>query len=221
MQAIAKVVQPAERIRKHCDLLESVTRETLPLSVTGVILSGGKSSRMGRCKAFLPFAGTTFVEHRLKLMRELFAEVLIVANEPEAYRQLSVDVVKDILPERGPLVGILSALLVAQHEHVFVIACDMPLVDNRLMRRMAQQRHDNDVLVLEHDHGIEPLLGLYSKRCIQPLEESIFAGNLKAMDFLTGVNAATFKYDQPSAGAPAFFNVNTPSEYSAILAPDP
>jgi molybdenum cofactor guanylyltransferase len=112
-------------------------------------------------------------------MSELFSEVVLVANDPESYSQLSVDVVKDIIPNRGPLVGILSALLVSQYDHVFIIACDMPLVDNKLMRSMAQQRHDTDVLVLAHEEGIEPLLGIYSKRCIQPLEESIFAGTLK------------------------------------------
>jgi molybdopterin-guanine dinucleotide biosynthesis protein A len=219
-QAVSKHAGGQVLSRHHSHLIETRSRETLPLPVTGVILCGGKSSRMGTAKAFLPYAGSTFVEHRLNMMRELFAEVLIVANDPDAYWSLSVDVVKDILPDRGPLVGILSALLVCQHEHVFAVACDMPLVDNRLMRQMSQSRHDTDVLVLEHQDGIEPLLGLYSKRCIKPMEEAIFAGNLKTMDFLAGVSARTFKFEEPASQMPAYFNVNTPQEYTAILSAD-
>jgi molybdenum cofactor guanylyltransferase len=209
-----------EIVRKHDALRETLTREALPLPLTGAILCGGRSSRMGRPKAFLPYAGKTIIEHRFAQMSELFSEVVLVANDPESYSQLSVDIVKDIIPHRGPLVGILSALLVSQYEHVFIIACDMPLVDNKLMRSMAQQRHDTDVLVLSHEEGIEPLLGIYSKRCIQPLEESIFAGTLKAMDFLSGVSAKLFPYNEQDAGAgtlPSYFNVNTPQDYSRLL----
>ena len=206
--------------RGHESLLETLTRETLPLPVTGAVLCGGRSSRMGRPKQFLPYGGRTIIEHRFAQMKELFAEVVLVANEPDAYSHLSVDVVKDIIPNRGPLVGILSALLVSRFEHTFVIACDMPLVDNKLMRAMAQQRHGTDVLVLSHEGGLEPLLGLYSKRCIQSLEESIFAGSLKATDFLKDINAKLFQY-RPSAsetnGLPPYFNVNTPQDYSTLL----
>lgn len=208
-----------ELVRTHDDLRETRTRETLPLPVTGAILCGGRSSRMGRSKAFLPYDGRTMIEHRYAQMQELFAEVVIVANDPDAFSHLCVDVVKDIIPNRGPLVGILSSLLVSQYEHTFIIACDMPLVENKLIRSICQERHDTDVLVLSHDEGVEPLLGVYSKRCIQPLEESIFEGNLKTMDFLEGINAKLFQQrdTQTSSGLPQFFNVNTPQDYSKLL----
>lgn len=206
-----------ESLRRHADLVESASRETLPLPVTAAILCGGKSSRMGRPKAFLPFDGKTMIERRYEMMQELFAEVVLVANDPESFSHITDDVVKDIIPNRGPLVGILSALLVSDYDHTFVIACDMPLVDNKLIREMAQQRHNSDVLVLSHDEGVEPLLGIYSKRCIEPLEESIFAGTLKAVDFLTGINAKLFPYQDASPQLPAYFNVNTPQDYSRLL----
>lgn len=209
-----------EVVRTHDHLHESASRETLPLPMTAAILCGGKSSRMGRSKSFLPFAGKTMIEHRFNSLKHLFAQVVIVANDPEAYSQVSTDVVKDIIPNRGPLVGILSALLISEYEHTFVIACDMPLVDNKLIRTMAQERHGTDVLVLSHDEGLEPLCGIYSKRCVEPLEESIFDGTLKAMDFLAQVNAKLFPYaDQQGTGEslPPYFNVNTPQDYSELL----
>ncbi len=188
------------------------------LPVTALILCGGKSSRMGRPKAFLPFAGQTIVEHLVAMCRELFNEVFLVANEPEKYSHLTVDVVKDVLPHRGPLGGILSGLLVATNSHAFVIACDMPLVQPRLLKRMAEARDGNDVLVLSHDGFIEPLLGLYSKECIKPLEESLFGGRLKTQDFLLGLNATTFEYRREKGEAlPSYYNVNTPQDYCDVL----
>lgn len=202
---------------KH--LIESQTREALPLPLTALVLCGGRSRRMGRPKAFLPYEGTTMVEHILSTMKDLFAEVLVVANEAESYEDFEVDVVKDILPHRGPLGGILSGLLVAAHEYSFVIACDMPLVDRRLVREMTSSRHGNDVVVLRHKNGIEPLLGVYSKNCIKPLEESLFEGNLSVQDFLCGLKAQTFVCPDPSNEdeLPPYFNVNTPQDYSRII----
>jgi molybdopterin-guanine dinucleotide biosynthesis protein A len=175
---------------------------------------------MGRPKAFLPYGGTTIIEHIVSNMRDLFSEVFVVANEAEAYEDLEVDVIKDILPHRGPLGGILSGLLVASHQYSFVIACDMPLVDLKLIREMTSVRHGKDVVVLAHKHGIEPLLGVYSKNCIKPLEESLFEGNLSVQGFLVGLKAQTYMcpFEPGSADAlPPFFNVNTPQDYSRVI----
>lgn len=201
-------------------IVESATRETLPLPMTAAVLCGGKSSRMGRAKAFLPYGGKTLIEHRLATIKDLFAEVVMVANEPESYSQLRVNVVKDIIPNRGPLVAILSALLVSQYEHTFVIACDMPLIDNRLIREMCQRRAGTDVLVLSHEDGIEPLLGIYSKRCVESLEQALFDDNLGTHDFLTGINASLFPLDpirHCRSALPAYFNVDTPQDYSKLI----
>ena len=110
--------------------------------------------------------------------------------------------------------------LIIRNEHIFVIACDLPLVNNRLIRQMCQRRSGTDVLVLSHDEGIEPLLGIYSKRCIEPLEQAIFEENLETQDFLDGINAQLFPlesvHDSKSA-LPAYFNVNTPQDYSKLI----
>ncbi|HEY9868914.1 MAG TPA: molybdenum cofactor guanylyltransferase [Candidatus Obscuribacterales bacterium] len=205
---------------KHPAVIETEGRETLPLPVTGLILCGGRSKRMGRPKAFLPFAGRTIIEHLIDTTREIFSEVFLVANEPDQYSHLTVDVVKDILPYRGPLGGILSGLLVSANPFAFVIACDMPLVTRKLLRQMATHRHDADVVVLSHAGSIEPLLGVYSKNCIKPLEESLFSGVLKVQDFLSGLKAKLYEYtpERPEGDdLPPFFNINTPQDYSAVL----
>ncbi|MBS2006161.1 MAG: molybdenum cofactor guanylyltransferase [Cyanobacteria bacterium SZAS TMP-1] len=205
--------------KKTSMVIETDTRETLPLPVTALVLCGGKSKRMGRPKAFLPYNGTTMINHILTVVADLFSETFIVANEPESYEDLEVDVVKDILPYRGPLGGILSGLLVSQYSHAFVIACDMPLVSAKLVRDLVLQRHQHDVIVAAHEDGIEPLLGVYSKNCIKPLEESLFNGDLSLKDFLSGLNSSTYQIDEAAVDAslPAYFNVNTPQDYSRLI----
>src|SRR5277367_3005152 len=190
--------------------------EQLPLSC--LILCGGKSVRMGRTKAFLPYAGTTMIEHLLQTARATFDEVLLIANEPAMYADLGVDVIKDILPHRGPLGGILSGLLVAANNHCFVLPCDTPLVDSALLRAMSRRCYQSDVYVLAHKTGIEPLIGVYSKSCIKPLEEALFAGDPVLHDFVSGLNAELFDYDtnlghRKLNGLPAYFSVDTPQEY--------
>lgn len=223
--SITVAEEPYEPARHRVSgILDSVEREPLPLPVTGLILCGGRSKRMGRPKAFLPYNGTTIVEHLLATTRDIFGEVYLVTNDPDSFAHVSDDVVKDILPYRGPLGGILSGLLVASYQHAFVIACDMPLISLKLLRQMAAARHDTDVLVLSHREGIEPLLGIYSKNCIKPLEETLFAGHLKVQDFLIGLRAKTFEYPgelRSDLELPPYFNVNTPQDYSAVLTKAP
>lgn len=201
-------------------MFATAAREPLPLPLTGLILCGGRSRRMGRPKAFLPFAGRTIIEHLIETVRDLFDELFLVSNEPDSVSHLGVDVIKDILPYRGPLGGILSGLLVSGNPYAFVIACDMPLITRKLIRHLAAQRHDADVVVLAHKEGIEPLLGVYSKECVKALEDSFFSGKLKVQDFLEGLRAKICVYpeDELSEGQlPDFFNVNTPYDYSEVL----
>lgn len=159
------------------------------------------------------------VAHVVNTVKDLFNETFVVVNDPEMFENLEVDTIKDILPNRGPLGGILSGLLVARNDYAFVIACDMPLVDRKLIREMTLRRHGQDVVVLSHSRGVEPLLGVYSKNCIKPLEESLFAGNLSLQDFLAGLKATTYEFEHSADEEvlPPFFNINTPQDYSRLL----
>lgn len=191
------------------------TRTKLPF--TGIILCGGKSSRMGRQKAFLPFGGSTLLEHRLRLMKSLFAEVILVTDKPDAVSHLSASVVKDILPNRGPLVGLLSGLLVASRERAFVCPCDMPLLSESLIRRICGAGRSQELTLLSHDKGVEPLVGVYSKSCINALEEAIFLGVHKSIDFVRSIQTNSYQLDEGTGQElPPYFNVDTPSDYGLL-----
>src|SRR5271170_2975223 len=77
--------------RKLAGVIETTAREPLPLPVTGLILCGGRSKRMGRPKAFLPFAGSTILEHLLATTRDIFNEVYLVTNDPDSFAHISDD----------------------------------------------------------------------------------------------------------------------------------
>jgi len=192
-----------------------------PWPMTALILCGGKSTRMGRPKAFLPYRGTLMITHMVGLVRQLFSEVLLVTNEPELFDGLEIDTVKDIIPHRGPLGGILSGLLIASHNHSFVIACDMPFIDTKLITELVRKGHKSDMLVLMHEKGIEPLIGVYSKSCINALEESLFSGKTNLSDFASGLNAQVlFCSDLSSKDKnllPPYFDIDTPQDYTAAI----
>lgn len=121
------------------------------MAFNGFDLCGGKSTRMGRPKEFLPYQGTSMISHMIDTMRGLFTEVLLVTNEPELFDGFEIDIVKDILPHRGPVGGILSGLLIANNHHSFVVACDMPFINRQIIECMVKQHEGSDVLVLKHD----------------------------------------------------------------------
>jgi molybdenum cofactor guanylyltransferase len=196
-------------------------QESSPQPLTALILCGGKSLRMGRPKAFLPYKGTTMIAHIIDTVQDIFSEVFLVTNEPQWFEDLGVDIVKDILPHRGPLGGILSGLLVASNQYSFVLACDMPFIDKKLIGEMLCHQQDSDVLVLAHENGIEPLIGIYSKSCIKPMEESLFTKDPTLHDFVSGLNAKTFFYNdskhRASQDIPPYFNIDTPQDYTRAV----
>src|SRR4030043_189952 len=97
--------------------------------MTGIILSGGRSTRMGKNKAFLRVGGEHLIDRTVRLFRAVFREVIIVTASPLDYLDQETVIVTDILPERGALGGIYTGLFYAAHQQAFVAACDTPFLD--------------------------------------------------------------------------------------------
>src|SRR5581483_10211476 len=98
--------------------------------VAGVIVAGGRSSRMGgRDKAFAAVGGQPIAVRTVRLFQDLFPQVVVATNRPERFAGLGVETVADNYPGCGPLAGIQAALVASRHPHVFVAACDMPGLD--------------------------------------------------------------------------------------------
>lgn len=184
--------------------------------VTGVILAGGKSSRMGSDKALLPYCGGRFIEAIIRQLSELFIEVLVVTNSPEQYSFLPCRKVADIFPGFGVLAGLHSGLYHSNSEHVFAVACDMPYLNSALIRRLVSLRWSNDVVIPESGKGVEPLHALYSRRCLEPMTAAMAGGARRIISFFPEVRVRTFSRSDVAMFDPAydsFRNINTPAEY--------
>lgn len=183
--------------------------------MVGVILVGGKSRRYGRNKALELFQGERLIDRRVRKIRALFPEVLVITNEPELYLHLDVTVVRDVIPRQGPLGGIYTGLLFAQGENVFITACDMPFVRPALIRRMVQLAGDYDVVVPQKKEGLEPLHAIYSPRCLPHTKKMLDRGELQVISFFPAVEVYRISSEEIGQLDPkglSFFNINTPDD---------
>ncbi|MBI5575598.1 MAG: formate dehydrogenase accessory sulfurtransferase FdhD [Deltaproteobacteria bacterium] len=184
--------------------------------VTGVILAGGASSRMGSNKALLPYQGGRFVEAIHRQMASLFRNVLIVTNTPQLFDFLPCPKVKDLIPGMGALSGIHSGLFHSQDPRVFVAACDMPNLNPGLIRHLASLADENDVVVPEGTKGLEPLHAVYGKSALPAIEDALHAGKGRVVSFFDKVKVRKVSAGEVSRLDPdfrSFRNINTPEEY--------
>jgi len=187
--------------------------------VTGVILAGGRSSRMGSNKALLPYRGGLFIEAIHRQLSALFPEVLLITNTPEQYDFLPCRTAGDIFPDMGALAGLQSGLHHSETGHIFAVACDMPYLDDRLIRYLVGQRHRGDVIIPEGECGLEPLHAVYAKGCLPRMEASLLANRRRIVSFFDAVRVVTVERSITSAFDPDlrfFSNINTPDDYYTL-----
>jgi molybdopterin-guanine dinucleotide biosynthesis protein A len=193
---------------------------------TGIILAGGENTRMPVLKGFIEVEGRKIIERNLRILKDLFKEVFIVTNQPEAYAYLGVPMLGDIYNTRGPMTGIVTALLNSSHRWVFISACDMPFVSKALIEYMSLKRNHCEAVVPESltsgrkKKGVEPLFSFYSKNLLGPMEKAVLEGNKSLRDFLASKrvkyipSGETMKVDPK---AQSFINLNTPEDIDLHL----
>jgi len=140
--------------------------------ITGIILSGGKSTRMGENKSFLTIGDKTVIERVIDMMKELFPRVILITNEPELYEKFRIDVFTDVYTYKGPLAGIHSGLIHSETEKNFVISCDMPLVSPGIIDFIINFKSDRPIKIAKADGFVQQLAGYYEKSCLSEIENS-------------------------------------------------
>ncbi len=183
--------------------------------VTVAIMAGGKSSRMGTDKAFVPFQGRPMIEIVIERVAGLGAETILITNKPAEYAHLGLPMFSDVLPDHGPLGGIYTAVLRAQRPYVLVVACDMPWLNPALLTYQLNLRHTADIIVPQWDKFPEPLHAVYSKACLPAIEANLQAQQLKITAFFGRVSVRFVKREEiekVDVNGRSFANVNTPDE---------
>jgi molybdopterin-guanine dinucleotide biosynthesis protein A len=189
--------------------------------VTGAVLTGGKSSRMGTDKALLILEERTLLERSVEKLRQSFAEVVVIGNGKVWYR-LPYTGVREFADEYsgcGPLGGIHAALKHAGTERVFVTACDLPFWEKELAELMIEESSGYEAAVPCIGCYFEPLLAVYTKACLPAIEENLNKGNFKVSDLYPQLRVNFVKrdlLDRVCCPETAFCNINTFEEYGKL-----
>jgi molybdopterin-guanine dinucleotide biosynthesis protein A len=184
--------------------------------VTGVILAGGQSSRMGSNKALLPYRGGRFIESIQRQLTGMFEELLLVTNTPEQYSFLGCRMVPDLYPGMGALAGLHAGLYHSRTPHIFAVACDMPYLNESLIRALLARRHQADVVIPESGQGLEPLHAVYGRGCLPAMEQALLSGRRRIISFFPHTRVHTFASDHVATidrTFSSFSNINTPADY--------
>ena len=182
----------------------------------GLILAGGRSRRMGRCKALLQVGDTTMLE-RIARQMEIFSGCWLSTNDPTLGALFSGEVVADVFTGKGPLAGIHAALRKTSGPYLFCVACDMPFFSRQVIAPMLEAFPNGaDALVCQDSTGrIHPLCGIYAKTALPALTRCLQSGELRAKSLLEQVNCAYFQ----TAGHfsdQILWNMNTPEAYNSL-----
>jgi molybdopterin-guanine dinucleotide biosynthesis protein A len=197
--------------------------------ITGVLLAGGKSRRMGEDKRYLVVGEQTLLERGLAVLRSIFQEVLVVIAQDSPVLDVDARVVRDLVPDCGSLGGLFTGLTEATTPYIFVVACDMPFLDQAVISQFTSRRSSTDIAMAKLAGRLHPMHALYSKRCLPVIEQMVLARQLKiqeivSCEFLLAqyVTEADLVGIDPSGRS--FLNVNTPADLEvarSLLAQSP
>ena len=185
-------------------------------AISGIILAGGKSRRMGRDKAFLELGTKPLIRIVLEAIHTVVHEVFIVTNDPEHYTCFDVRLVEDIYHGLGKLGGIHAGLVAATYDRALVVACDMPCLNPDLLRYLASLSPYYDAVVPRVDGLREPLHAIYSRSCLGAIQAEIDAGRREAYSFHSRVNTRYVEREELQRFDPSLlslWNVNTPEDW--------
>jgi molybdopterin-guanine dinucleotide biosynthesis protein A len=182
-------------------------------NASGIILAGGKGSRIKRNKALITLPdGKALIERSIGVLRDIFTEILIVANRKELYEGFGLQVVEDLIKGKGPLGGILTGLTYSTSDLNFVMACDMPFPQPALIELLLEKCGDHDVVIPEASGEVEPLFAVYSKSCLPVIMDHLQKDDLKVRNVLARLRVRRIGEEDINRVDPerlSFFNVNT------------
>ncbi len=199
------------------------------MTVTGIVLAGGRSTRMGRDKAAILFGAETLLERAVRIVGEVADDVIVVAQgggAPLVHRSatregglgLPVRVVHDPIENLGPLAGIAAGLSASTSDLNVIVACDMPLIRPAVLRRLVALLGEADICVAVVDGQASPLCAVYRSPVAGVARQLLAGGERRVMALLdwvqtARVEAAMFRDLDPDLDS--FVSCNTPEQLEA------
>ncbi len=194
-----------------------------------IVLAGGRSTRMGRDKASLPFGEGTMLSRVLSVLANVAEEIVVVARKDQVLPpprplppRTRVSVTRDEVEGKGPMGGLVPGLRALSTPFAYASSCDVPFLSEAFVRRMAAVLWNADVAIPETDGTLHPLAAVYRRGAVLPLAEALLAeGRLRPVFLLERaahviVPGAALRAVDPELLSLA--NLNTPAAYEAALA---
>lgn len=189
--------------------------------MNAVVLAGGRSTRMGRDKASLPFGGVPLLRRVVERLRPVVDEVIVVANDGAPAAGPGARVVADAFPGLGPLAGLHAGLRASGAERNLVVACDLPFASPALAVHLRDRAAGADAAIPLFRGRPEPLHGVYRRGCLAVAEAQLRRGELALARFLERLRVVWVEEAEVARfGVPEriFLNVNRPGELEQALA---
>jgi molybdenum cofactor guanylyltransferase len=184
---------------------------------SAVILAGGESKRLkGQNKALMEVGGRRVMDRLMSVLAPRFSEIILVTNEPLRYLEWDLIIVTDHFDQRSSLTGIHAGLFTASNPHVLVTACDMPFVQASMIELLLGALAPHlDVIIPKTALGFEPMMAIYSKRCLKPMEAALRKRQYQIQKFFPQVR--TLRIEEPDlrrcdAELISFYNLNAPGD---------
>ena len=187
----------------------------MPLPLTVAVLAGGKSSRMGVDKAFARVLGRPLIEAVLAAVAGLGAETLVITNRPDDYAYLGLPLFADVLPDKGALGGVYSAVHASSQPHTLCLACDLPFASRRLLEYLVSLIPEGDAIVPRLNGEAEPLHAVYARTCLGPMRAALDSGRMRVISFFPDIRVRFVDEPEIDRFDPrrlSFFNINTPED---------
>jgi len=191
--------------------------------LTIVFQAGGESQRMGSDKALIDYLGQPLIKHVIQRVEQLADQILVTTNDPDSYNFLGLPLFRDIIPDRGSLGGLYTAISAANHPLVAVLACDMPFLNPGLLEYEVDQINSRnvDVVIPQTNSGLEPFHAVYRRdTCLEPIKSSLDSGKWRVDSWFPEVNLHIISQNTLVKFDPqllSFFNINTPGDLEDAL----
>ena len=189
------------------------------MNTSCIILAGGKGLRLGQDKVLETIGKRSLLEQVISCVSTISSDIIIVTSREQAIPQFSrytkLRIVTDTLPEKGPLGGIYTGLITSDSLYNLVVACDMPFLNQALLRYMVQLSADFDLVVPRVNNYVEPLHAIYSRSCLAPIEDMITQSKLSVNRLFSLVKVRyveTGEIDRFDPEHLSFFNINTKAD---------
>jgi molybdopterin-guanine dinucleotide biosynthesis protein A/molybdopterin converting factor small subunit len=188
---------------------------------SAIVLTGGKSSRMGRPKALLLFAGEPLIVHTIRLLQKFFSDIVVVAAPEQELPPLPVTITKDEVAYQGPVGGMFYGLQAAREELCFVTSCDAPFLNPPLISYLLSLASDYDVVVPYWQERLQPLHAVYRRSVIPLLDEQLKRDELRPIFLYKKVRTREVTEEEIRRFDPeglSFQNMNSPEDYHTAVA---